>query len=73
MSDGYVTYSTLITLTPEQVDIIEDYAVDLQIPFDDILRLLVCTAVRYHFERAGLCVDPVAPELLDEEVSGDGC
>jgi len=65
MSDGYVTYSTHVTLTPEQEDIIQDYAVDLQIPFDDILQLLVCTALRSHFERACLCVTPTAPEVTE--------
>lgn len=64
MNEGYITYSTHVTLTPEQSDIIEDYAVDLQISFDDILQLLVSTAVRSHFERVGLCIAPA-----DQEVS----
>lgn len=64
MPGAFTSYPTMVSLTEEEEDIIEEYAVDLQIPFDDLLRILVSSALRRHFD---LIVDHPAPEVSGNE------
>lgn len=62
MPEGYITLQTYVTLTIDQDDRITACARDLDLSYDEVLRAVVNTSVRRHFERFA---------SLDEEVTGD--
>ena len=51
MAEGYITLQTYVTLTIDQNDRITACARDLDLSYDEVLRAVVNTSVRRHFER----------------------
>lgn len=62
MSNDSVTLSTMLTLSCENYEQILACACDLELPVDSVIRAVVNTAVRRHFEAC-------AAALAQEEVS----
>lgn len=50
MSDGYITISTYVTLDVDWFERIHQCALDLSLSDDEVLRAVINTSVRRHFE-----------------------